>query len=254
MNTEASAETELRARELADEIVIGREMTAKFLGTFGDLNQRRQSLEYLNLIVQTLAVKVGRPEIVYRVGIMDSNDINAFAMPGGYILVTRGLLNFVRNEEELACVLAHEMGHINHRHLYKDIAPKREVTTGETLTRFLSRGGAEVTFAFGQAVNKGVKTLLEEGLKPELEYEADLSGMEYSWATGYDPRHYKLFLQRLEKHHKNETKNLLKTHPSFSERLKKMEGHLRQLGVIDTQPPSSHDTMKRRFSVLQSEK
>jgi predicted Zn-dependent protease len=245
---------ESRARELQDEITIGREVAAKLLGTFGDLNERKRSTEYLNLIVQGLAEQAGRPEIIYRVGILDTDEINAFAAPGGYILVTKGLLNNIQNEQELAGVLAHEMGHINHRHLFKEVAPKREISAGETLSRLLSRGGANVSMAFGQAVSKGMKTLTDEGLKPELEYEADQSGVEYSWATGYDPRYFRQFMERLAKTNAGNTKKLLKTHPSFEDRLQRLDGHLKGLGLENLPPDLSNEMMVKRFSVLANKK
>ena len=246
--TTADTDSETRARELQDEINIGREVAAKLLGTYGDLNEKKQSVEYLNLMIQTLAEKAGRPEIVYRVGILDTDEINAFAAPGGFILVTKGLLNAIENEQELAGVLAHEMGHINHRHLFKEVAPKREVTAGETLSRFLSRGGANVSFAFGQAVSKGMKTLLEEGLKPELEYEADQSGIEYTWATGYDPRYFRAFMERLAKNQPGDTKKLLKTHPTFSDRLQRLDTTLSSLGMQSPAPQLTNQAMLDRFS------
>lgn len=251
---ETKPSNEALARELQDEINIGREVAAKLMGTYGDLNERKKSLEYLNLLAQTLAIKVGRPEIQYFVGILDSSEINAFATPGGYILLTSGLLNFVENEHELAGVMAHEMGHINHKHLFKEVAPKREVTAGETLSRFLSRGGANVTFAFAQAVNRGLKTLLDEGLKPELEFEADQSGIEYTLATGYDPRYFKSFMTRLAAKKQEETKVLLKTHPSFETRIQKLNVGLTSLGLNDVLNPLDNPLMVKRFAVLAEKK
>lgn len=245
--------TDQRARELQDEISIGREMAAKLFGTFGALNSEVQKLEYLNLIIQTLAEKAGRPEIVYRVGILDSDEINAFAAPGGYILVTKGLLNNIQNEHELAGVLAHEMGHINHRHLFKEVAPKREISTGESLSRFLSRGGANMTFALGQAVSKGMKMLTDEGLKPELEFEADQSGVEYSWATGYDPRYFRNFMSRLAQNQKSKSKTLLKTHPTFESRIKQLDVQLVNVGLESPAPNLVNPIMLKRFAVISTE-
>jgi len=244
-------DTTARTRELQDEINIGREVAAKLFGTYGDLNQEKKQIEYLNLVLQTLTEKTGRPEIIYRVGILDSDEINAFAAPGGYILVTKGLLKNVKNEQELAGVLAHEMGHINHRHLFKEVAPKREVSAGETLSRFLSRGGSNVSFALSQAVSKGMKTLLDEGLKPELEYEADQSGVEYSWAAGYDPRYFREFMTRLAKTQKDHSKTLLKTHPSFEDRIKSLDVSLNSLGMKLPPPELDNTGMIKRFAVIE---
>lgn len=246
--------TDERAQELQDEIAMGREMAAKLMGTYGDLNKRQLSTEYLNLIVNVLAEKTGRPELTYRVGILDTDEVNAFATPGGYILVTKGLLVNVQNEHELAGILGHEMGHINNRHLYKDLAFKRDVSTNETLSRLLSRGGANITFAFGQAVTKGLKTLLDEGLKPELEFEADQCGVEYAWASGYDPRYYRAFMARLQKNQPRSTKKLLKTHPTFHDRLIKIDLAVNKLLVDKDQSPPIQTSMLRRFEVIKTQK
>ena len=126
------------------------------------------------------------------------------------------------------------------------------MTAGETLSRFLSRGGANVTFAFAQAVSKGIKTLLDEGLKPELEFEADQSGIEYAWATGYDPRYFRAFMTRLAAKKNEETKVLLKTHPSFQSRIQKLNTGLKGLGLNDTPTPIDNPLLQKRFSVLAS--
>jgi len=244
-------EVEAKTRELQDEISIGREVAAKLFGTYGDLNQEVKQIQYLNLILQTLSAKTGRPELTYRVGILDTDEINAFAAPGGYILVTKGLLKNIQNEQELAGVLAHEMGHINHRHLFKEVAPKRDVSAGETLSRFLSRGGSNVTFAFSQAITKGMKTLLDEGLKPELEFEADQSGVEYTWAAGYDPRYFREFIGRLASNRKNKenSKTLLKTHPSFENRIKALDVNLKNIGMSLPVPELANTVMIKRFNI-----
>ncbi len=241
---------ETQTRELQDEVNMGREVAAKLFGTYGDLNKEKKQLEYLNLILRTLAEKVGRPEIVYRVGVLDTDEINSFAAPGGYILVTKGLLKNIQNEQELAGVLAHEMGHINHRHLFKNVALKREVSPDETLYRFISRGGSDVSFALSQAVNRGMKMLLDQGLKSELEYEADLSGVEYTWASGYDPRYFREFISRLAKNQKEKSQGLLKTHPSFEDRVKFLDSNLNLLGMPLPAPVFNNMGMIKRFAVI----
>jgi predicted Zn-dependent protease len=94
---------------------------------------------------------------------------------------------------------------------------------------------------------------MDGGLKPELEYEADQSAVEYTWATGYDPRHFRSFMERLAKNHQEDTtKKLLKTHPSFDDRLKKIDSQLKELGFAPSAPVVLSARMNSRFSVLTS--
>lgn len=107
-----------------------------------------------------------------------------------------------------------------------------------------------MTFALGQAVSKGMKMLTEEGLKPELEYEADQSGIEYTWATGYDPRYFRNFMERLAQNQKAKSKTLLKTHPSFENRIKQLDVQLAHVGLPSTAPELINPIMVKRFAVL----
>jgi predicted Zn-dependent protease len=237
-----------QARDLNDELAIGREMAAKLYGTYGQFDADKNKLRYLNLIAQSMTREVGRSEIIFRVGILDTDELNAFATPGGYILITKGLLNLIKSEEELAGVLAHEIGHINNKHLYKSVAPKREVSVGETLTRIISLGKADLGASLIKSVQEGMKTLLDQGLKPELEFEADQNAVSYTWSTGYSHKAYVTLLERLAA--SVETKShVLKTHPSFTDRLVHLKKFIDENNLNETRTPA---TSKRdsRFQKL----
>ena len=77
-----------------------------------------------------------------RFAVLDCPQVNAYATPGGYVFVTRGLLKALRGEAELAGILSHEVAHINERHMYRELRPQKEVSAGESIVRMLSRGGS----------------------------------------------------------------------------------------------------------------
>lgn len=206
---------------IQDEVTVGKGIASRLLGSFGYFNKKPDLEKYLNLVGQTLVVQSGRPELTYHFAILDTDEINAFATPGGYIFVTRGLLSEIRSEDELACVLGHEIAHVNLKHMYKDIAVKRQVTTGEILARALSRGGADIGGAVNELVSKGLKMLVEDGLGKEKEFEADSFGITYAAFAGYDPSSLSRLVDRLEKDQGHI--KVAKTHPQGQERLQALQ-------------------------------
>lgn len=225
----SSQELESLSKEVMEEREVGRLMAAKLLGHFGAYHQNRAALEYLNLVGKYIASQVGRPELEWRFGILDSEEINAFACPGGYVLVTRGLLTAVSSEMELATVLSHEIAHINEKHMYNEIRPKRDVSTGETLTRILSRGSSDLGANMAKLVEAGIKKMLEQGYDKEKEYEADGYGVMFAAQVGYSPAALQSFISKLSKN-STEWKDS-KTHPPYEERLKKLAEFIAQNGL-----------------------
>jgi predicted Zn-dependent protease len=234
---------ELRT-EIADEINIGREMAAKLLGHVGAYESDPKATEYVNLVGGALAQKVGRSELVYRFALLSSDEINAFATPGGYVFITKGLLAAVNDESELAAVLAHEIAHINEKHMYLEIAPKRKVSATETVARVMSRGHSDMGKSITQLVNKGLKMLLEEGMGLEKERQADDAGIYYAEAAGYNPHAMVRFLKRISA----ETgPKIPKTAPPFNERIAAVEKLLKENSIEDRMLAKA-ETLKERFN------
>lgn len=229
------------AKDVKEEISIGREMAAKLYGSFGEYEPKK-ALIYVNLVGKSLARQIGRPEVTYKFGILDSDEVNAFATPGGYILLTKGLLKNLKSESELAAVIAHEIAHVNAKHMYKEIAPKRDVSQGENVTRLLSRGGDNIGAAFGKAVSEGMKKLLDQGLSPEKEYEADALAVMYSSACGYNPKGLVTVLERLKE---QQGLHVGKTHPSFEARIQKIEKEMKINGIEATVRGDQEVLLKR---------
>lgn len=108
---------------LVDELVMGRAVAYNLLERYGNkMNNDPQLNHYVNLVGQSIAKKASnRPQVQYKFGIIDTDEINAFACPGGYVFLTSGLMKVVYDENELAGVLAHEIGHIEKGHGLQDI-------------------------------------------------------------------------------------------------------------------------------------
>ena len=97
------------------EIQMGREYNSQIL-KMKPVYQDQKLQDYVQSIGESLALKSHRPNLIYRFTVLDSPDINAFALPGGYIYINRGLMSYFSSEEELAAVLGHEIGHVTARH------------------------------------------------------------------------------------------------------------------------------------------
>ena len=136
---------------------------------------------YVERIVDELSQKSHRSNLVFHVTVLDSPEINAFALPGGYVYITRGIMAYMNSEAELAGVLGHEIGHVTARH------GVRQHSVG-TLTGIGAAAAAILTgsSAVGEAANYG-GTALVRGYGREHELEADRLGAEYLARVGYDP-------------------------------------------------------------------
>ncbi|MEY8217166.1 MAG: M48 family metalloprotease, partial [SAR324 cluster bacterium] len=114
------------------EIDFGRGVSAKILGKYPILRDEG-TVRYISQIGTGISAQLGRPELRYYFGILDTDEINAFAAPGGYIFVTKGALKLMRNEAQLAGVLAHELAHIDQKHIVRKLKLQgfdRSLTSG----------------------------------------------------------------------------------------------------------------------------
>lgn len=234
-----------QAREIVDEVSVGREMAAKLIGTF-NLYQKEKAGKYVSLVGHSLVQSIGRPEITFHFAMLDTDESNAFATPGGYIFVTKGLLKMISNENELAAVLAHEIAHVNEKHMYKEIMPKKTVSAGETLSRVLSRGRADIGASLSQIVSAGMKKILEDGLEADKEYEADSASAMYLSLVGYNSEAMVSVIEKIDKEKKSFTHS--KTHPAAQSRIAKLKQFCQQNG-LNKKEPGRKDILDKRFEL-----
>ncbi|MFZ5492644.1 MAG: M48 family metalloprotease [Pseudomonadota bacterium] len=179
-----SGQREMALMSEQQEISIGREMAPKVLQAYGRYEDDALQA-YVQGVGEKLAAVSHRPNLVYRFTVVDSTEVNAFALPGGYIYITRGLLAYMNSEAELAGVLGHEIGHVTARHAVRQYTAATAAQFGMTL------GGIFVP-GMGSNVAQNVMGVLGQamlsGYGREHELESDSLGAEYLARTGYDPQ------------------------------------------------------------------
>ncbi len=162
------------------EIQIGRKMHPQILQQYGRYSDEALQ-SYVNDVGQRIAAKSHRPELQYTFTVLDSQDVNAFALPGGYVYITRGIMAYLNSEAELAAVLGHEVGHVTARHAVRQQSGSTAAGLGATMVAVLTGSGdlANLANMAGQA--------LVRGYGRDMELEADAIGAEYLERIGYDP-------------------------------------------------------------------
>ena len=203
------------------EIDFGRGVAAKILGKYPILKDQ-EKVNYVSQIGTGISAQLGRPELRYYFGILDTEDINAYAAPGGYIFVTTGALELMRNEAQLAGVLAHELAHIDQKHIVKQLnlqSSDRSLTSG--IAQILGGATLSAKIALERLNDLAFKMLMEEGLSKKDEADADQKALEMLISTGYDPQSYLDYLLSLKPHlEQGQAKVLSKTHPTIGTRIK----------------------------------
>lgn len=213
----------------ADEIEIGASLTAGLLGA-APLVADAELQRYVNDVGFWVAAQSRRKELPWRFGVIQSQGINAFAAPGGYIVLTLGLYQLLENEAQLAAVLAHEIAHVVRKHHLKALQKtmKRDLwseLTVEVLANTKDRKQAK------KLIKSGLQ-LYTTGLDRKYEYEADLRAVVLTARAGYDPYAFLDVLTTIDSISPDslELTLLMNTHPPTTERLetlaRKMDGRL----------------------------
>jgi predicted Zn-dependent protease len=212
--------TALKEVDEKGEAEIGNASAASLLGA-APLVQNEKLQAYVNQVGLWLAMQTERPDIPWRFGVMDSDSVNAFAAPGGYVFITRGLLLRMRNEAELAGVLAHEIAHVLKRHHL--VAIQKNAKTG-LATDLMSIAVDNSSSGYGEWKKKALSASTElyaRGLDKGDEFEADRLGVVIAARAGYDPYGLPAVLQTLDGISAQDSNVALmfKTHPSSRQRL-----------------------------------
>jgi predicted Zn-dependent protease len=208
------------------EYYIGRAVAAQVFQSYPALDQV-QANNYLNLLGQSLAVFSDRPETFggYHFLLLNSDEINAFAAPGGLILVTRGMVRCCRNEDELAAVLAHEICHVEKKHGLAAIKQGRltnafTIIAAEGAKQAGSEQLASLTREFEGSVGDVVMTLTTSGYSRKQERSADASAAALLQRAGYPQAAMITMLQRMDERLGNAGGlGFAKTHPSAQDRI-----------------------------------
>jgi beta-barrel assembly-enhancing protease len=225
------------------EYYIGRSVAATVLTTYKPFDKDRAN-EYLNLLGQTLTQFSAKPETFggYHFVLLDTDEINAFSAPGGLVMISRGMVRCCKNEDELAAVLAHEIGHVENQHGLKAI--KKGRLTGALTTLALeagkSLGGsdlAQVTEAFEGSISDITSTMMNSGYARATEFEADKAAVTIMKHAGYNPAALLGMLEQMKQNLKPDGHDFAKTHPPPDVRIAEVR---KQIGgaMAAAEPPA----------------
>lgn len=219
---------------LSEESSLGQKEHPKVLATYGGAYEDPELQRYVDSLGQFLASTSELPNQNWTFTVLNSDSVNAFALPGGYVYVTRGLVALAEDEAELAAVIGHEIGHVTGRH-----AAQRY---GQSILSGVGAVAAGILLG-GQAANvaSGLGQAYVAGYSREQENEADTLGMRYMARTGHDPAAMTGFLRKLEAQKRllarilNQSgtpeSSYLSTHPPTMERIEKTAAEARATAV-----------------------
>jgi predicted Zn-dependent protease len=223
-----TGKSELSLVSESQEIQMGQQAAQEVAQSIGLYNDSKLQT-YVADIGKRMAAQSERPNLPWEFHVVDDGAVNAFAIPGGFIYVTRGLMTTINTEAELATVIGHEIGHVTHRHSVQQISKAQLAQLGLGIGSILSSDIAR----FGQLASAGLSILfLKYGR--DAEYQADQSGVRYALKENYDVREApKVFesLNRIsEASGSGKLPEWLSTHPNPENRIERLEE------ILDTIP------------------
>ena len=208
-----------------DEYYLGRAVAAEILRTYRPYTADPALTAYLNKICLAITINSPKPSLYngYRVEILDTNEICAFATPGGHIFISRGLIAIAPSEDALAAVIAHEVAHIQQRHVAAILANERTVqdlsAVAERAATIAGRSLSEQerTALFQASLSASINTLFRNGYSRDQEFEADRMARLLLIGAAYDPAALEELLRVLNQ--RLQPGNMNSTHPSPSLRI-----------------------------------
>lgn len=200
-----------------EEQKLGAEVSARLRVRYGVV-QDPAVHQYVSLVGHVLAQASSRPNLAWSFIVLDTDSVNAFAAPGGYVHVTRGALALIQNEAELAGVLGHELTHITEKHTVREIQKDSGIRMGaeESLS-----GNAAL---FERVVGATVSRIVNQAFSPAQENESDAKGLSLANQVGYAPTGLVTFLARLKERNAGTTekRGLFPSHPETESRIERL--------------------------------
>lgn len=232
-----------------EEYYIGRAVAALILSRYPVYDNAAYT-QYINYVGTGVVFYSDRPETYagYHFLILDTEDVNALAAPGGFIFITKGLLRRCKDEESLACILAHEVGHVSAKHGLKSIKKSRlieafKIIGTEAVQRYGSEELARLTEIFEDVLGDIVEKLIERGYDRKYEYEADKLGIQIAAKAGYNPAGLKDFLQTMVDDTSDAAgKGWFRTHPTAQDRIGNVN---KEIAVLKSVPPTESERTER---------
>src|SRR5574340_1478817 len=221
------------------EIAIGRQYNEQVIKKQYEVYESKALQDYVDRVGQKLAKNSHRPHLQYHFTVLDTPEINAFALPGGYVYITRGILAYLNSEAQLAAVVGHEIGHVTARHGVRQQSVAQAANIGLTIASIFV---PEINTNIGQNLTNILGGALLSGYGREQELEADRLGAQYLARSDYDPQAIisvlrvlknqelkDIELARQEGREPRRYSGLFATHPDNDTRLKQVVGEADKL-------------------------
>ncbi len=230
-----SAGAAVTAGDVAAEVAFGRAIAARILGKYKPYDNPAL-IKYVSLVASVIARNTNRPELEFHVMVLNTNEVNAYAAPGGYIFITKGALRLMQDESELAGVLAHEIAHVTEKHVVNEFKIKGVDDSAVTeLARLVGGSSESARAAFAQAVDKGLDLIFKSGYKRADEMQADKTAVAITALSGYEPAGLARYLDRIstlkEKVRDTTLDKSDHSHPSFSDRIAQINEAITKNGM-----------------------
>lgn len=200
----------LKQNSVDDEVQIGRQVAGNLLGA-SPLVKDAKLQHYVNQVGRWVALQSERPNLPWQFGVIDSEDVNAFAAPGGYVFITKGLYEKLNNEAELAGVLGHEIAHVVRKHQLKILQQSQWIGLGADALGREVKGQDTLQNLIGNGAE-----IMSRRLDKNAEFEADRMGMVLAARAGYDAYGLPTVLEEIGhiSPRDNSVALLFKTHPA----------------------------------------
>jgi predicted Zn-dependent protease len=237
----------------AQEAELGRKMHPQILQQYGRYSDEALQA-YVNDTGQRIAAASHLPDLQFTFTVLDSEEVNAFALPGGYVYVTRGILAYLNSEAELVAVLGHEVGHVTARHAVRQQSGATAAGVGATLIGVLTGSGDLANLA------NYAGTALVRGYGRDMELEADSIGAEYLVRLGYSPeamidvvrllKNQEMLEVQIARQEGREPRvyhGVFSTHPDNDTRLKEVVASAGKAGTGEARP-DGRDAYLQRIS------
>ncbi len=210
------------------ELQMGEQGRDEILKT-ATISHNKKMAQKIVEVGKKLAHVANQPNYTWEFYLIESNEVNAFCLPGGKVFVYTGILNFVANDDELATIMGHEIGHAIARHGAERMSMSMIQDTGQKATSILAeKYTPKYAYIAGEAYNIGTNYGLMLPYSREQELEADKIGIELMYKAGYNPKYALSFWQKMAQQGKGGIE-FFSTHPSDSTRIKNIKAHIQNL-------------------------
>jgi predicted Zn-dependent protease len=218
--------------ETPQEVGMGQALAVLAFASFGRPYPDEGLQTYVAKIGKVVAFQSSRPTLPYSFAVVESEEPNALALPGGFVFVSTGLLLRLDSESELACILGHEICHVAEKHGIEIVERDRKIGSVVDFGAVLDEDVAE----YREFIDLAYTKLTTEGYDREYETRADKKGTQYAFRAGYHPAGLMPFLEADARSDRPLAFEVFKTHPDPDERIRKLRKTLKSLGGYDSMP------------------